>query len=114
MNHRLSNPTDLLALIAQGESETIEFKRSVAGLGAHHLPEPVLQEMGQDLRVTFLGPGDNILDLIPDACVTDLRTLNQPAAGAGVGVDGERGPAFKNREYREMFGASLTSPPIVI
>jgi len=32
MNHRLSNPTDLLALIAQGESETVEFKRSVAGL----------------------------------------------------------------------------------
>ena len=32
MNHRLSNPTDLLALIAQGESETVEFKRSVAEL----------------------------------------------------------------------------------
>ncbi|MBK9234087.1 MAG: putative DNA binding domain-containing protein [Anaerolineae bacterium] len=32
MNHRLSNPADLLALIAQGEGETVEFKRSVAEL----------------------------------------------------------------------------------
>jgi len=32
MNHRLSNPADLLALIALGESETVEFKRSVAEL----------------------------------------------------------------------------------
>ena len=32
MNHRLSNAAGLLALIAQGEGETVEFKRSVAEL----------------------------------------------------------------------------------
>ena len=79
---------DLAALIAQGEGETLEFKRSVAELlfntryierwnpgilrmrqliRQHGLPEPVFQEIGQTFRVTFLGPGDNILDLIPEA-----------------------------------------------
>ncbi|MFZ2359552.1 MAG: ATP-binding protein [Anaerolineae bacterium] len=41
----------------------------------HALPEPVFQEIGQTFRVTFLGSGDNILGLIPESGVTDLRTL---------------------------------------
>lgn len=42
---------------------------------AHGLPEPIFEEIGHTFRVTFPGPGDRILDLIPEEGVTDLRTL---------------------------------------
>jgi len=41
----------------------------------HGLPEPVFQEAGQTFKVTFQGPGERILDLIPEEGVTDLRAL---------------------------------------
>jgi hypothetical protein len=41
----------------------------------HGLSELIFQEVGQTFRVTFTGPGDRILDLIPEAGVTDLRAL---------------------------------------
>jgi len=41
----------------------------------HGLPEPVFQEVGQTFKVTFQGPGERILDLIPEEGVTDLRAL---------------------------------------
>ena len=42
---------------------------------AHGLPEPVFEEIGQTSKVTFQGPGERILDLIPEEGVTDLREL---------------------------------------
>jgi len=39
------------------------------------LPEPVFEEIGHTFRVTLHGPGDRILDLIPEEGVTDLRAL---------------------------------------
>jgi len=41
----------------------------------HGLLEPVFAEIGHTFRVTFHGPGDRILDLIPEEGVIDLRTL---------------------------------------
>ena len=41
----------------------------------HGLPEPVFEEIGHTFRLTFYGPGDHILDLIPEEGVTDLRAL---------------------------------------
>lgn len=74
---------------------------------AHGLPEPVFQEIGQTFRVTFHGPGDNILDLIPEAGVTDLRGLGlndrQVQALALMVNEGQK---LTNRQYREMFGTS--------
>jgi ATP-dependent DNA helicase RecG len=73
----------------------------------HGLPEPVFQEIGQTFRVTFLGPGERILDLIPEAGVTDLRALglNERQVQALVLMVNE-GRELTNREYREMFGIS--------
>jgi ATP-dependent DNA helicase RecG len=71
---------------------------------AHGLPEPIFQEIGQTFRVTFPGPGDDILDLIPEAGVTNLRALGlnerQVHALALMVNDGRE---LTNREYREMF-----------
>jgi predicted HTH transcriptional regulator len=44
-------------------------------MAGHGLPEPVFQEVGQTFKVTFQGPGENILDLIPEEGVTDLHAL---------------------------------------
>jgi ATP-dependent DNA helicase RecG len=73
----------------------------------HGLPEPVFQEIGQTFRVTFLGPGDRILDLIPEAGVTDLRALgfNERQVQA-LALMVNEGRELTNREYREMFGIS--------
>ena len=74
---------------------------------AHGLPEPVFQEIGQTFRVTFLGPGDNILDLIPEAGVTDLRALglNERQVQA-LALMVNEGRELTNREYREMFSVA--------
>ncbi|MBK9234086.1 MAG: hypothetical protein IPO15_25415 [Anaerolineae bacterium] len=73
----------------------------------HGLPEPVFQEIGQTFRVTFTGPGDQILDLIPEAGVTDLRDLglNERQARA-LALMVNEGKELSNREYRERFGIS--------
>ena len=77
---------------------------------AHGLPEPVFQEIGQTFRVTFLGPGDNILDLIPEAGVTDLRALglNERQVQA-LALMVNEGQELTNRQYREMFGISYVT-----
>jgi predicted HTH transcriptional regulator len=41
----------------------------------HGLAEPHLEDLDDFFAVTFYGPGDDILDLIPEAGVTDLRAL---------------------------------------
>jgi len=71
----------------------------------HGLPEPVFQEVGQTFKVTFQGPGDHILDLIPEEGVTDLRTLglNERQIEALRLMVNER-QKLTNRQYREMFG----------
>ena len=70
----------------------------------HELPEPVFEEIGQTFRVTFHGPGDRILDLIPEEGVTDLRTLGlneRQIEALRLMVNEDRD--MTNREYREMF-----------
>jgi len=42
---------------------------------AHVLPEHRFEAGSGWFRVTFYGPGDRILDLIPEEGVTDLRAL---------------------------------------
>lgn len=77
---------------------------------AHGLPEPVFQEIGQTFRVTFPGPGDDILDLIPEAGVTDLRALGlneRQVQALALMVNQER--ELTNREYRELFGISYVT-----
>lgn len=71
----------------------------------HGLPEPVFEEIGQTFRVTFHGPGDRILDLIPEEGVTDLRTLglNERQVDA-LRLMVNEGQEMTNRKYREMFG----------
>lgn len=41
----------------------------------HGLEEPVFEERGTFFKTTFPGPGDQILDLVPRAGVTNLRAL---------------------------------------
>ncbi|MGB3218419.1 MAG: helix-turn-helix domain-containing protein [Anaerolineae bacterium] len=74
---------------------------------AHGLPEPVFQEIGQTFRVTFLGPGDNILDLIPEVGVTDLRALglNERQVQA-LALMVNEGKEFNNQTFRELFGVT--------
>ena len=70
----------------------------------HGLPEPVFQEVGQTFKVTFQGPGDHILDLIPEEGVTDLRTLglNERQIEA-LRLMVNEGRTLTNREYRQLF-----------
>ncbi|MBM4086212.1 MAG: hypothetical protein FJ272_15620 [Planctomycetes bacterium] len=74
----------------------------------HGLTEPVFQEVGQTFKVTFPGPGDRILDLIPEAGVTDLRTLglNERQIEALRMMVNER-QTFTNRTYCQRFGISV-------
>ena len=71
----------------------------------HGLSEPVFEEIGQTFRVTFHGPGDDILDLIPEAGVTDLRALglNERQIEA-LRLMVNEGKELTNHQYREMFG----------
>jgi predicted HTH transcriptional regulator len=68
------------------------------------LPEPVFQEVGQTFKVTFQGPGDHILDLIPEEGVTDLRALglNERQIEA-LRLMVNEGRTLTNREYRQLF-----------
>ena len=70
----------------------------------HGLSEPVFEEIGQTFRVTFYGPGEDILDLIPEEGVTDLRELglNERQVEALRLMVNER-EEMTNRLYREMF-----------
>jgi ATP-dependent DNA helicase RecG len=70
----------------------------------HGLPKPVFQEVGQTFKVTFQGPGDHILDLIPEEGVTNLRTLglNERQIEA-LRLMVNEGRALTNREYRQLF-----------
>jgi ATP-dependent DNA helicase RecG len=71
----------------------------------HGLPEPTFAEVGDTFRVTFQGPGEHILDLIPEAGVTDLRALglNERQVEA-LRLMVNEGVELNNRRYRQMFG----------
>lgn len=70
----------------------------------HGLPEPIFAEVGETFKVTFQGPGEHILDLIPEAGVTDLRALglNERQVEA-LRLMVNEGVELNNRRYREMF-----------
>jgi len=57
--------------------------------------------------VTFWGPGDRVLDLVPRAGVTDLRELglNERQIEA-LRLMMNEGREMTNREYRQMFDVS--------
>ncbi len=70
----------------------------------HEMEEPAFEEIGEAFRVTFYGPGEDILDLIPEEGVTDLRELGLnerqiEALRLMVNADEE----MTNRRYRELF-----------
>jgi ATP-dependent DNA helicase RecG len=69
------------------------------------LKEPLLEDLGSFFAVTFYGPGDRILDLIPEEGVTDLRALglNERQIEA-LRLMINEGKELTNRQYREMFG----------
>ena len=74
----------------------------------HGLQEPVFEEIGQTFRVTFYGPGDNILDLIPEEGVTDLRELGlKERQIEALRLMVNEGRVFTNREYCQQFGISI-------
>lgn len=76
----------------------------------HGLPEPVFEEIGHTFRLTFYGPGDHILDLIPEEGVTDLRALGlneRQIEALRLMVNG--GHTFTNREYCQQLGVSVAT-----
>jgi predicted HTH transcriptional regulator len=76
----------------------------------HGLSEPVFEEVGQTFRVTFYGPGDDILDLIPEESVTDLQKLglNERQVEA-LRLMVNEGEEVTNREYCELFDVSTAT-----
>jgi len=73
----------------------------------HGLGEPVFEERGSFFKVTFCGPGDHILDLVPRAGVTDLRALGLNERQIEVlRLMVNEGRELGNKEYREMFGVA--------
>ena len=73
----------------------------------HGLKEPVFEERGSFFKVSFYGPGERILDLIPRAGVTDLRELglNERQIEA-LRLMVNEGRELSNKEYRQMFGVA--------
>jgi ribosomal protein S30 len=73
----------------------------------HALAEPVFEELGSFFAVTFYGPGERILYLIPEEGVVDLRELglNERQIEALRLMANER-RELSNKEYRELFSVS--------
>ena len=73
----------------------------------HGLAEPIFEEIGQSFRVTFRGPGDAILDLIPEEGVTDLRDLELNERQIEVlRLMVNEGQEITNAKYQNLFGVS--------
>ncbi len=73
----------------------------------HGLGEPVFEGRGSFFKVSFYGPGEQILDLIPRAGVVDLRELGlhgRQIEALRLMVNAGRG--LSNKDYRELFGVS--------
>lgn len=73
----------------------------------HGLPEPEFESLAGFFRVTFYGPGDQLLDLVPEEGVTDLREigLNERQIEALRQMINE-GRTLTLREYRSQFEIS--------
>jgi ATP-dependent DNA helicase RecG len=73
----------------------------------HGLAEPQLEDLGDFFAVTFYGPGDRILDLIPEEGVTDLRTLglNERQIEA-LRIMTNEGKELTNAIYQQLFSVS--------
>jgi predicted HTH transcriptional regulator len=76
----------------------------------HGLPEPRFEGGSGWFRVIFSGPGEHILDLIPEEGITDLRALGlnerQIEALALMVNEGRR---LTNREYRNLFRVAVST-----
>ena len=73
----------------------------------HGLMEPIFENLNSFFAVTFSGPGERILELIPEEGVVDLRELglNERQIEALRLMVNER-RQLSNKEYREMCGIS--------
>ena len=73
----------------------------------HGLAEPRLEDLDNFFAVTFYGPGDRILDLIPEKGVTDLRALglNERQIEA-LRLMVNEGKELRNADYRQLFNVS--------
>lgn len=73
----------------------------------HGLAEPRLEELDGFFAVTFYGPGDRILDLIPEEGVTDLRALglNERQIEA-LRLMVNEGRELSNAKYRQLLNVS--------
>lgn len=80
------------------------MRRSMREYG---LEEPLFEDLGDFFAVTFKGPGDRILELIPEEGTTDLRGfgLNERQIEA-LRVMTNEGKKFTNTSYRQRFKVS--------
>ncbi|MGB2771761.1 MAG: helix-turn-helix domain-containing protein [Anaerolineae bacterium] len=73
----------------------------------HGLAEPIFEDLKSFFSVTFYGPGEKILNLIPEEGVVDLRELglNERQIEA-LRLMVNEGVELSNRAYRDMFAVS--------
>lgn len=104
---RNSRLAELLFNIRYIERWNTGIERMRRWMRGHGLPPPTFQEVGQTFKVTFTGPGENILDLIPEEGVTDLRALglNERQVEA-LRLMVNEGRELTNREYRQLFNVT--------
>ena len=110
--YALRNPriAELLFNIRYIERWNTGIERMRRWMRGHGLPPPIFQEVGQTFKVTFTGPGENILDLIPEEGVTDLRALglNERQVEA-LRLMVNEGKKLTNREYRDLFDVAVST-----
>ena len=84
------------------------IERMREDMRAHGLPQPRFEAGAGWFRVTFPGPGERILDLIPEQGATDLRVqgLNERQINA-LELMVNEGVTLTNREYCEQFGVTV-------
>ena len=83
------------------------IERMRRDMRAHGLPEPCFEAGAGWFRVTFPGPGERILDLIPEEGMTDLQALglNERQIEA-LALMVNESLEFTNQRYREQFGVT--------
>jgi ATP-dependent DNA helicase RecG len=73
----------------------------------HGLAEPVFEELGSFFAVTFYGPGERILDLIPEEGVVDLQELGlNERQIETLRLMVNEGREMTNAMYQELFEVS--------
>ncbi len=73
----------------------------------HGLMEPVFEDLKGFFAVTFYGPGERILDLIPEEGVVDLRELGlNKRQIEGLRLMVNEGRELSNKDYQVMFDIS--------